>query len=87
MNLELFETSQRQILSAEAAVLRGFALNDEAALLAALRTIIARAPFRHMVTPGGFEMSVAMTNCGDLGWISDHKGYRYDYLDPLSGNP
>lgn len=66
-------------------VLRGFALDDEAALLSALDVVIAAAPLRHMVTPGGFEMSVAMTNCGRLGWVSDRRGYRYDEQDPLSG--
>ena len=68
-----------------AAVLRGFALADEAALLAALRAVVAAAPLRHMVTPGGFRMSVAMTNCGAYGWVSDRSGYRYDAVDPASG--
>jgi alkylated DNA repair protein (DNA oxidative demethylase) len=54
-------------------------------LLAALDEITAQAPFRHMSTPGGFEMSVAMTNCGDRGWITDRRGYRYDGNDPVSG--
>lgn len=68
-----------------AVILRGFALADEAAYLKALRHVTARAPFRHMVTPGGFRMSVAMTNCGALGWITDRTGYRYDGVDPESG--
>ena len=68
-----------------AAVLRGFALAEEAALLAALRAVVAAAPLRHMVTPGGFRMSVAMTNCGAYGWVSDRSGYRYDAVDPASG--
>ncbi len=66
-------------------LLRGFALPDEALLLAALHSLTARAPFRHMVTPGGFRMSVAMTNCGSLGWITDRRGYRYNAVDPDSG--
>jgi alkylated DNA repair protein (DNA oxidative demethylase) len=70
-----------------AIVLRGFAVAREAALLQALDTIAARAPFRHMITPGGFRMSVGMTNAGPLGWISDRRGYRYDPIDPLSGEP
>ncbi|MGH8629503.1 MAG: DNA oxidative demethylase AlkB, partial [Burkholderiales bacterium] len=41
----------------------------------------------HMITPGGFRMSVAMTNCGLAGWVSDQSGYRYDRVDPLSGGP
>ncbi|RXZ44519.1 DNA oxidative demethylase AlkB [Crenobacter cavernae] len=68
-----------------AVVLRGLAMPDEAALLAALDDIAAAAPFRHMVTPGGFCMSVAMTNCGAYGWVSDRGGYRYDAADPDSG--
>jgi len=68
-----------------ALILRGFALPDEAAHLDALIHVTASAPFRHMVTPGGFRMSVAMTNCGSLGWITDRTGYRYDAVDPDSG--
>jgi alkylated DNA repair protein (DNA oxidative demethylase) len=78
-------TPPRQELAPGAAVLRGRALPVEAAILAALRAVEARAPFRRMVTPGGFEMSVAMTNCGDAGWITDRSGYRYAACDPVSG--
>jgi alkylated DNA repair protein (DNA oxidative demethylase) len=71
---------------AEGAVLfRGFVATDAAALLQALQPILAAAPFRHMVTPGGHIMSVAMTNCGAVGWITDRAGYRYDAIDPESG--
>jgi alkylated DNA repair protein (DNA oxidative demethylase) len=66
-------------------VLRGFATAHERALLADLREVIAEAPFRHMVTPGGFRMSVALTNCGSLGWVTDKTGYRYDATDPETG--
>jgi alkylated DNA repair protein (DNA oxidative demethylase) len=68
-------------------LLRGFALDRGPALVAAIEDISAAAPFRHLVTPGGFRMSVAMTNCGSLGWVSDRRGYRYDACDPLSGMP
>jgi DNA oxidative demethylase len=68
-------------------LLRGFALHNVPALLAAIERITTAAPFRHLVTPGGFRMSVAMTNCGSLGWVSDRAGYRYDARDPLSGRP
>jgi alkylated DNA repair protein (DNA oxidative demethylase) len=68
-------------------ILRGYALRYEAALVAALEEIVAAAPFRHMVTPGGQTMSVAMTNCGKAGWVSDRRGYRYDPVDPMSGKP
>jgi DNA oxidative demethylase len=67
--------------------LRGFALGHETALVAAIESVQAAAPFRHLITPGGFRMSVAMTNCGSLGWVSDRRGYRYDLHDPLSGRP
>ena len=65
-------------------LLRGFARPLERELMAALHTIAAQAPFRHMQTPGGHQMSVAMTNCGGVGWITDRRGYRYDAVDPLS---
>jgi alkylated DNA repair protein (DNA oxidative demethylase) len=70
-----------------AVLLRGFAKSIEADLIAALRDIVEQAPFRHMVTPGGHQMSVAMTNCGSAGWVTDRTGYRYDGDDPLSGKP
>tara|TARA_R110000787_G_scaffold15088_53_gene46656 strand:+ start:877 stop:1461 length:585 start_codon:yes stop_codon:yes gene_type:complete len=68
-------------------LLRGFALSMEAALLHAVDEICDQAPMRNMVTPGGHRMSVGMTNCGDLGWISTPHGYRYASKDPESGNP
>lgn len=90
MTLELFDDATcpapRCLPLAEGAVvLRGFALADESALLADVHAVIGRAPFRHLITPGGFRMSVAMTNCGALGWVSDRRGYRYDAVDPDSG--
>lgn len=86
---ELFTESDAatQILAPGACVLRAFALPCERRLMRALRTIGSSAPFRHMETPGGFRMSVAMTNCGALGWVSDVSGYRYDPIDPQSGRP
>lgn len=68
-----------------AMVLHGFALAHAAALLADLGRVVEAAPFRHLVTPGGSRMSVAMTNCGALGWVSDASGYRYSASDPQSG--
>jgi len=70
-----------------AVLLRGFARPFEAELLPALRGIVKQAPFRHLITPGGHRMSVAMTNCGSVGWVSDATGYRYDAVDPESGQP
>jgi alkylated DNA repair protein (DNA oxidative demethylase) len=74
-----------EALGPGAAVLRGFAAPDDAPLLAGVQDVTAQAPFRHMVTPGGFRMSVAMTNCGTRGWVTDRSGYRYDPIDPESG--
>ena len=67
--------------------LPGFALPYEKTLLADIDRVVAAAPLRHMLTPGGQRMSVAMTNCGEVGWITDRKGYRYDRLDPETGQP
>jgi DNA oxidative demethylase len=77
----------RQDLAPGAVVLRGRALLDATEILAAVEAIAAAAPFRRMVTPGGFEMSVAMTNCGAAGWVTDRRGYRYERRDPASGRP
>jgi len=67
--------------------LPGLALPLERELLADIAAITAAAPFRHMLTPGGQRMSVAMTNCGEVGWVTDRRGYRYDRLDPQTGRP
>jgi len=75
----------REALGPGTAILNGFASGTEAELVSALRAVVERAPFRHMVTPGGFRMSVAMTNCGRLGWVTDRTGYRYDEIDPETG--
>ncbi len=77
----------REILAEGAVLLRGKALPFETDLLANLQTIAAAAPFRRMTTPGGFVMSVAMTNCGSAGWVTDRTGYRYDRNDPETGLP
>jgi len=68
-----------------AVVLRQFVGADDDALLAQISYVQAEAPWRRMVTPGGLSMSVAMTNCGTVGWVSDRSGYRYDPIDPASG--
>lgn len=78
---------ERRQLGPGAWLLEGFALARAEALVEAVQAIEAQSPPRHLVTPGGFTMSVAMTNCGRLGWNSDLKGYRYGPLDPLSGKP
>lgn len=70
-----------------ASLLRGFALAQVEALRRDLLAVLAAAPLRHLVTPGGKTMSVAMTNCGVLGWVSDRSGYRYAAADPLADRP
>jgi alkylated DNA repair protein (DNA oxidative demethylase) len=70
-----------------AVLLRGFVGANEAELVAALRDIVAASPFRRMFTPGGHQMSVAMTNCGNAGWVTDRTGYRYSSDDPETGKP
>ncbi|AOF81620.1 2OG-Fe(II) oxygenase superfamily protein [Methyloversatilis sp. RAC08] len=89
--MELFDALERAagpvILAPGAALLRGFAQDDASALLAAIDTVTALAPLRHMVTPGGYTMSVATTSCGEMGWTSDAQGYRYAACDPDSGLP
>ena len=89
MTLDLFAADapelEDEVLSPGAIVLRGFATAHEAALKDDVARVAAAAPFRHLITPGGFRMSVAMTNCGELGWVSDGRGYRYDPVDPDSG--
>jgi alkylated DNA repair protein (DNA oxidative demethylase) len=77
----------RERLAPGAWALRGFACDAARVLLAAVKNIEAAAPFRHLTTPGGIRMSVAMTNCGRLGWVSDARGYRYASTDPQSGRP
>ena len=92
MTADLFENvadvqPSREVMAEGAVLLRGFAQSVEAELIAALREIAAQAPFRHMVTPGGHQMSVAMTNCGRYGWVTDRGGYRYDANDPETAKP
>ena len=77
----------REPLQEGAVLLRGFVLAQAPALLEEVVQIAQAAPFRHLVTPGGYTMSVAMTNCGRVGWVSDATGYRYDTKDPGTGAP
>ncbi|WP_167389142.1 DNA oxidative demethylase AlkB [Caballeronia ptereochthonis] len=87
-SFDLFETGgQRLRLGSGAFVLRGFALSFVRELMPAIADIEAMSPFRNMVTPGGFTMSVALTNCGALGWTTDRRGYRYTSIDPDTGEP
>ena len=89
---ELFDSDALQAASVEqlepgAFVLRAFAVEQAAALLKAVELVARSAPLRHMTTPRGWRMSVAMTNCGDAGWLSDRSGYRYDAIDPETNRP
>jgi alkylated DNA repair protein (DNA oxidative demethylase) len=87
LTVDLFESvpdvrPSHEVMAGGAVLLRGFAKPLEADLIAALHDIAGQAPFRHMLTPGGHQMSVAMTNCGSFGWVTDCTGYRYDSSDP-----
>lgn len=82
MTLSLFAAAREELVPG-CTLLRGFA--DSAALRAAIEAVAIVAPFRHMTTPGGFRMSVAMTNCGAVGWVTDRTGYRYSAIDPETG--
>jgi len=92
LTADLFESvpdvrSPQEVMAEGAVLLRGFVGPAESELIAILRDIVAQAPFRHMVTPGGHQMSVAMTNCGSAGWITDRTGYRYGADDPETEKP
>lgn len=88
--MPLFTTpprTDREDLDPGACVLRGFVLAQVDALWEAIDHIAAASPFRHLLTPGGKTMSVAMTNCGEVGWYSDRRGYRYSEIDLATGKP
>jgi alkylated DNA repair protein (DNA oxidative demethylase) len=92
MNADLFDglpdlNLQQICLDDGAFLLRGFAKNVDTALMSELEKVVVQSPFRHMITPGGFRMSVAMSNCGQVGWITDRSGYRYGVIDPVTGGP
>ncbi|NWA28444.1 DNA oxidative demethylase AlkB [Pseudomonas gingeri] len=93
MTLDLFAEADLQqperleSIGAQSCVLRGFALPWVERLLPALAEVLLQAPFRQMVTPGGFTMSASLSSCGALGWTTDRDGYRYTRIDPQSGRP
>ena len=92
MNLSLFDDIPTPYLAPQtiapgAVLLRGFAADMTEDLVQSVMQVIAGAPLRHLVTPGGKAMSVGMTNCGAQGWTSSRAGYRYAGIDPLSGQP
>jgi alkylated DNA repair protein (DNA oxidative demethylase) len=81
------EEAAPNIFPPGAMLMHGFGLAWEADVLRDIEAVLTQAPLRHMVTPGGHTMSVAMSNCGALGWVSDATGYRYSPHDPQSGQP
>ena len=87
--LDLFADAEpwQESLAPGATILRRFALSRAAALFDGIDAVTACSPFRHMVTPGGYTMSVAMTNCGELGWATNERGYVYAANDPLTDQP
>jgi len=87
--LDLFADAEpwQEPLAPGATILRRFALADADALLTEINAVASASPFRQMITPGGYTMSVAMTNCGRLGWTTDVHGYRYAPVDPLTDQP
>ncbi|WP_200550370.1 DNA oxidative demethylase AlkB [Kosakonia sp. LAM2021] len=87
--LDLFSGEQpwQEPLASGAVVLRRLALAPADQLLRGIAQVVSQSPLRHMVTPGGYTMSVAMTNCGKLGWTTDKRGYLYAPVDPLTQQP
>jgi alkylated DNA repair protein (DNA oxidative demethylase) len=79
--------AEAEALADGATVLRRLVEPEASALIEAIATVTAAAPFRHMITPGGHTMSIAMTNCGRLGWVTDRRGYRYTTTDPTTRRP
>ena len=76
--------AETEALGDGATILRRLVEPESSALIEAIATVTAAAPFRHMITPGGHTMSIAMTNCGRLGWVTDRRGYRYTTTDPTT---
>ena len=92
MTLSLFDdapqpVAAREVIAHGAVLLRGFVQSEAIALMQTVEQILLDAPLRHLEVPGGRTMSVAMSNCGALGWVSDRKGYRYEAAAPLTGRP
>ncbi|WP_039356428.1 DNA oxidative demethylase AlkB [Candidatus Protochlamydia amoebophila] len=86
MKEDLFENQRKDMILGQGAILfAGLAKKIDKSLLSSVQEITQLAPFRHMKTSGGFDLSAAMTNCGLLGWVTDEAGYRYQSFDPLSG--
>ncbi len=90
LTIDLFDdfteiNPRRIILAEDAVILRGYATDIAVDLIKSLEAIITQAPLRQMQTPNGYTMSVRTTSCGTLGWVSDAHGYRYERIDPNTG--
>lgn len=90
MNRDLFSTLQNaetwtETICPGTVVLRQYATSQAESILREVKQIIQQAPFRQMQTPGGYTMSVALSSCGDYGWVSDRNGYRYSHTNPQTG--
>jgi alkylated DNA repair protein (DNA oxidative demethylase) len=83
----LLPRAELEPIGPAAVLLPQFAAAEANALCAQIEELQICSPWRHMHTPGGQRMSVAMTNCGRAGWVSDRAGYRYQSVDPCSGRP
>lgn len=81
---DLFVASNKVIeeIQKDVYLLRKFTSYD--ALVDDVKAVVTQAPFRFMYTPGGKKLNISMTNCGDLGWISEPTGYRYSAKDPTT---
>lgn len=82
---DLFANHQATEILQDIYLINGFA--DHHGLMSAIKRVVVKAPFRYMRTPGGKRLNISMTNCGDLGWISEPSGYRYAKYDPTTGEP
>lgn len=87
--LDLFADAEpwQEPLAAGAVILRRFAFNAAEQLIRDINDVASQSPFRQMVTRGGYTMSVAMTNCGHLGWTTHRQGYLYSPIDPQTNKP
>jgi alkylated DNA repair protein (DNA oxidative demethylase) len=84
---EVAPAVETEKLADGAFLFRRFAGESTASIVRLVSQIAEVSPFRHMITPGGKRMSVAMTNCGSAGWTTDRQGYRYAKIDPETGAP
>ena len=81
------DASRTEVLFPGAVLLHRYALKLERTFLDELDTLTKISPFRQMLTPGGRKFGVHNTSCGEVGWISDARGYRYVSIDPVSEQP